>query len=439
MGKGEKTLKVKVRPVKFTTFLAACLAVWMITLSIGSSTALAVGYANRPSTENPLGLQVKSAILIEAESGQILYDVNSDEPLPPASMTKLMTEYLVLREIKEGRLSWDQTIAVSAEAATTLKEESQIFLAAGDTHTVKELYIAMAVGSANDATRALATQIAGTELAFVEKMNETADELGLATAVFASATGFEDTTVISAKDLAKLSRLILVNYPEFLDYSSMQDYKFRERDKDPMVNFNWMLGTNVNKTGLKHLAYEGVDGMKTGFINSAGYNFTGTVKRGDLRFISVVMDTSSMSARFNETRKLYDYGFATFEKKTVLAPKSVVETVEKVKVKKGKQKMVPVVTEKDITFMVKKGATPEIKLIKSDLKPEAELVAPLAAGTVVGTVTYSYTDAETQQTLERTVNLVTSEEAEKAGWLKLMFRAIGEFFSGLFNGIVNLF
>ncbi len=432
-------MKVKVRPVKFMTLLAASLAVWMVTLALGSSTALAVGYDNRPSTENTLGLQVKSAILIEAETGQILYDVNSDEPLPPASMTKLMTEYLVLKEIKEGRLDWEQTVSVSAEAANTLKEESQIFLAAGDTHTVKELYIAMAVGSANDATRALATQIAGTELAFVEKMNETADELGLATAVFASATGFEDTTVISAKDLAKLSRLILINYPQFLEYSSMQDYKFRQRDKDPMVNFNWMLGTNINKTGLKHLAYEGVDGMKTGFIKSAGYNFTGTVKRGDLRFISVVMDTSSMSARFNETRKLYDYGYATFEKKTVLAPKSVVETLETVKIKKGKQKTVPVVTDKDITVMVKKGETPNVELVGSDIKPESELVAPLAAGSVVGTVTYSYTDAETKQTLEKTVNLVTSAESEKAGWLRLMFRAIGEFFSGLFNGIVNLF
>ncbi|WP_224726495.1 D-alanyl-D-alanine carboxypeptidase family protein [Paenibacillus vietnamensis] len=428
-----------VRPVRLMTVIAACLAIWMVVLSLGSTTALAVGYANRPSTENALGLQVKSAILMEAESGQILFDVNSDEPLPPASMTKLMTEYIVLKEINEGRLKWDQTISVTAEAADTLPEESQIFLAAGDTHTVKDLYIAMAVGSANDATRALATHIAGTEQAFVDKMNEMADELGLTTAVFASATGFEDTTVISAADLAKLARLILTQYPEFLEYSSMQDYKFRERDAEPMVNFNWMLGSNVNKSGLKHLAYEGVDGMKTGFINSAGYNFTGTVKKGDLRFISVVMDTATMSARFIETAKLYDYGYNTFEKKTVMAPKTVVESVKTVKIKKGKKKTVPVVTEKDITFMVKKGTEPKIELVKSQVKSEDELVAPIAVGTVVGTVTYNYTDPETNQKLEHTVNLITTEEAEKAGWFRLMFRAIGDFFAGLFNGIVNLF
>ncbi|WP_424769059.1 D-alanyl-D-alanine carboxypeptidase family protein [Paenibacillus sp. sgz302251] len=433
-------LKVMVRrPVRLMTAIAASLAIWMVVLALGSTTALAVGYDNRPSTENPLGLQVKSAILIEEESGQVLFGVNADEPLPPASMTKLMTEYIVLNEIKSGKLAWDQMISVSAEAADTLREESQIFLAEGDQHTVKDLYIAMAVGSANDATRALATHIAGTEQAFVDKMNETADQLGLTTAVFASATGFEDTTVISASDLAKLARLILTEHPDFLDYSKMQDYKFRDRDTDPMVNFNWMLSSNTNKTGLKHLAYEGVDGMKTGFINSAGYNFTGTVKKGDLRFISVVMDTATMSARFVETAKLYDYGYNTFEKKTVLAPKTVVESVQTVKIKKGKQKTVPVVTDEDITFMVKKGAEPKVEPVSSQVKTEDELVAPLPAGTVVGTVTYQYTDDETKQTLEQTVNLVTTEEAEKAGWLRLMFRAIGDFFAGLFNGIVNLF
>lgn len=432
-------MKVMVRPVRMMAIIAASLAFWMVLLTLGSTTALAVGYDNRPSTENPLGLQVKSAILIETESGQVLYDVNSDEPLPPASMTKLMTEYIVLKEIKDGRLKWEQKISVSAEAANTLPEESQIFLAQGDTHTVKDLYIAMAVGSANDATRALATQIAGTEQAFVDKMNETADLLGLDSAVFASATGFEDTTVISASDLAKLARLILTEHPEFLDYSKIQDYKFRERDTKPMVNFNWMLGSNTNKLGFKDLAYEGVDGMKTGFINSAGYNFTGTVKRGDLRFISVVMDTSSMHKRFYETAKLYDYGFNTFEKKTVLAPKSVVETVQSVKIKKGKKKSIPVVTDKDITFMVKKGVEPKIEVVASQVKTEAELVAPIAVGTAVGTVTYKYTDEETKQTIERTVNLITTEEAEKAGWFRLMFRAIGDFFANLFNGIVNLF
>jgi D-alanyl-D-alanine carboxypeptidase (penicillin-binding protein 5/6) len=439
VGKGETTLKEIVRPVRLKSVIAASLAVWMVMLSLGSAVAMANGYQGRPSTKNSLGLQVKAAILIDADSGQVLYEVNAEEPLPAASMTKLMTEYIVLEEISSKRLSWDDVITTSAEAASTPPDGSSVFLAQGDQHTVRDLYKAMAVGSANDATIALASKIAGSEQGLVTKMNEVADQLGLKTAIFTSATGLSDTTVISASDMAKLAQIILSTHPEFLEYSKLQEYKFRERDKDPIVNINWMLGTNTNQTGLKHLAYQGVDGMKTGFINSAGYNFTGTVKQGEQRFISVVMDTATKSARFNETAKMYNYGFSTFEKKTVLPPKSVVETVKTVKIKKGKKKTLPVVTEKDITFMVKKGAEPKIEVVDSKVKTDAELVAPIPVGTVVGTVTYKYTDAETKQELKKTVNLITTEDGQKAGWFRLMFRTIGDFFAGLFNGIVNLF
>jgi D-alanyl-D-alanine carboxypeptidase (penicillin-binding protein 5/6) len=439
VGKGETTLKEMVRPVRLKSVIAASLAVWLVMLSLGSAVAMAKGYEGRPSTENSLGLQVKAAILIDADSGQVLYEVNAEEPLPAASMTKLMTEFIVLEEISNNRLSWDDVITTSAEAASTPPDGSSVFLAQGDQHTVRDLYKAMAVGSANDATIALASKIAGSEAGFVTKMNEVADQLGLKTAIFTSATGLSKTTVISASDMGKLAQIILSKHPEFLEYSKLQEYKFRERDKDPIVNINWMLGTNTNQTGLKHLAYPGVDGMKTGFINEAGYNFTGTVKQGEQRFISVVMDTATKSARFNETAKMYNYGFSTFEKKTVLPPKSVVETVKTVKIKKGKKKTLPVVTEKDITFMVKKGVEPKIEVVANTVKPEAELVAPIPVGTVVGTVTYKYTDAETKQELKKTVNLITTEDGQKAGWFRLMFRAIGDFFAGLFNGIVNLF
>ncbi|MCR2807875.1 D-alanyl-D-alanine carboxypeptidase family protein [Paenibacillus soyae] len=427
------------RPVRWLSVMATSLALWIAVLSLGATSALAVGFDNRPSTENSLGLQVKSAILMEAESGQVLFEVNPDQPLPIASMTKLMTEYIVLNEIKNGRMKWEDIVSVHPEAANTDPSESQIYLAAGDQHSVKDLYIAMAVGSANDATKALAIQVSGSLDAFIEKMNATAAELGLSTAHFTSVTGFEDTTVMSAGDIARLSRHILLEHPDFLKYSSIQEYKFRERDTKPMVNFNYMLGSNVNNEFLRHLAYEGVDGMKTGFINAAGYNFTGTVKKGDIRYISVVMDTATKDARFYETAKLYNYAYATFEKKTVLPPKSVVETVETVKIKKGKQKTIPVVTDKDITFMVTKGAEAKIEMKGYELLPESELVAPIAAGTKVGTVTYTYADQATGKNLDYTVNLVTTEEAEKAGWFKLFFRAIGDFFSNLFNSILDLF
>jgi D-alanyl-D-alanine carboxypeptidase (penicillin-binding protein 5/6) len=145
-----------------------------------------------------------------------------------------------------------------------------------------------------------------------------------------------------------------------------------------------------------------------------------------------------MQERFNETRKLYDYGFNNFEMKTAVAPKAVVETLEKVKVKKGKNKTVPVVTKNDISFLVKKGTEPKFQMLKSEIKDAKELMAPLKKGTTVGTVQYEFTD-ENGKKLQKSVELITAEEVEKASWWRLMFRAIGSFFSGLFKGIVNLF
>ncbi|MFF2484293.1 D-alanyl-D-alanine carboxypeptidase family protein [Paenibacillus sp. NPDC058071] len=430
-------LKAKFSPPRMKSVAVAFMAVWLAVFSAAGAVN-AAGTAGGEWVDNPLGLEVSSAILIDADSGQVVYEVNADEPRPPASMTKLMTEYIVLEEISKKALTWDEIITVSQEAASTPPDGSQIYLAAGDQHSVKDLYIAMAVGSANDATIALASQIGGSEAGFIDKMNETAKELGLTTAHFTSATGLLDTTIISARDMAKLAQTILAKHPEFLEYSNLQKYKFRERDKQPMINWNWMLGANKDVKNFKQFAYEGVDGMKTGYISKAGYTFTGTVKRGDTRYISVVMNTRSKEARFGETAKLYNYAFNTFEKKSVIAPKTVVETLEKTKIKKGVQKTVPIVTESDVTFTVKKNVEPKIEMTGHELMSDSELVAPIKAGQKVGTVTYTYTDDEGKK-IDKTVNLIASEDVKKGGWFRLFFRGIGHFFSGLFDGIVNLF
>lgn len=173
---------------------------------------------------------------------------------------------------------------------------------------------------------------------------------------------------------------------------SLINYKFRERDDKPMINWNWMLKGNKDVTSLKQFAYLGVDGMKTGYIGKAGYCFTGTVKLGDLRLFSVVMDTASEMARFRETKKLYDYGLNSFEVKTIVPLKTVVESVQSVNVKKGKKKTLPVVTDGDISFFVKKGSKPKMEVVGTKLDNEAALTAPVESGTKVGTVTYAYTD-----------------------------------------------
>lgn len=432
---GRRSLIRKSTPIRWKSAVSAFLAIWLLFVALGSHAA--VGAEAKPSI--PIDLKADAAILIDADTGQVLYELNADTPRPPASMTKLMTEYIVLEEISNNRLSWDQTVTTTKEAASTPKDGSQIYLAEGDKHTVEELYIAMAVGSANDATVALASHISGSEQAFAEKMNETAKALGLESAHFTSATGLAETTVISARDMAKLAQIILKKHPEFLKYSSIPSYKFRERDQNPMVNYNWMLGANKDTPSFKPYAYEGVDGMKTGYISAAGYTFTGTVKRGDIRLISVVMGTASKGARFIETAKLYDYAFNNLEKKTAVKANSVVESLESINIKKGVSKKVPVVTGSDISLLVPKGAEPKVELVSKNVPADNELVAPIEKGQKIGTVTFEYKDPNSGATLQRTVDLVAAEEVKKASWWRLLFRGIGDFFVGLFNGIANLF
>nr|WP_223298971.1 D-alanyl-D-alanine carboxypeptidase family protein [Paenibacillus darwinianus] len=427
--------------------VSSFLAVWMVVMTLGTAASYAAsdnksdtgaGVSAAPGGSFTLGDGVAAAILIDAATGQVLYEQNADQPRPPASMTKMMTEYIVLEKIKNKQLTWDTMVTTSKEAASTPVDGSQIYLAEGDQHSVEDLYIAMAVGSANDATIALASHIAGSEAGFVDLMNETAATLGLKTARFTGATGLQADTIITARDTAKLAEIILREDPDFLKYSSIPSYKFRPRDTKPMINWNWMLESNKDVTNFKQFAYEGVDGMKTGYIAESGYNFTGTAERNGMRLISVVMGAKTMQSRFFETAKLFDYGFNNFESKTIVAPKSVVENVKTVKISKGAKTNVAVVTETDVTFLVRKGGESKVEVLETKVKPADELVAPIPAGEPVGTVTYAYTDGSGKQ-LQKTVNLVTSEEAKKGSWWRLMFRGVRNFFAGLFSGIVDLF
>ncbi|MFD1179328.1 D-alanyl-D-alanine carboxypeptidase family protein [Paenibacillus puldeungensis] len=402
-----------------------------------------------PSVQS-LGLQVKSAVLIEPVSGQVLLNVNGDEALPPASMTKMMTEYIVADLVKKGKFKWDDVVTVGKNASETIG--SRIFLAEGDQHTIKELYIAMAVGSANDATVALAEHVAGSEQAFVKMMNDEAKRMGMKTAHFANSTGLDiadmpkefrtpgnQETVMSAMDAAILAKYIVTDHPDFTQFTTIQNYKFRKRDTKPMVNWNWMLEANKNVTNFKQYAYPGLDGLKTGHTKNAGNCFTGTAVRNGTRLISVVMGAKTEGARFVESRKVLDYGFNNFEVKQIVPPKTTVTGAENVTVKKAKNTSIPVVTDQAVSFVVPKGVDTTKIQTKVALAEEGSLTAPLKQGTKVGTVTYSFKAPGLEQTLEKTVNLITAQDAEKAGWFKLLMRAIGDFFRDLFNGIKNLF
>jgi D-alanyl-D-alanine carboxypeptidase (penicillin-binding protein 5/6) len=396
-----------------------------------------------------LQLQARAAILMDAETGQVLYQLNADEPLPPASMAKMMTEYLVEKSVQEGKISWSDVVTVGDNAAKQIG--SRVFLAKGDKHTVEELYKATAIASANDASVQLAEYIAGSEQEFVKLMNQTAREMGLTNTHFINATGLDRAdmpeefrpaenreTEMSARDAAMLAYHIIKEVPQLLETAKIPSLKFRERDDKPTPNWNWMLESNKDVPNFRKFAYPGVDGLKTGHTSRAGNNFTGTALRDGTRLIAVVMQVPggvNDGNRFLETAKLFDYGFNNFEKKSIVEAKQQAGTLP---VKKGKQKQVSAITASDITILVPKGTTVEIA--ETTINELADgLTAPIKAGDHIGTVTYKYPDPVTGETRTGTVDLLAGEDVEKANWFVLLLRSIGGFFSGLFKGIVDMF
>ncbi|MBD7971331.1 D-alanyl-D-alanine carboxypeptidase family protein [Paenibacillus gallinarum] len=412
-----------------------------------TTSAAATSTTAKVPSPDTLGLNVKSAVLMEASTGEILLSVNADQAYAPASMTKMMTEYIVTEKVKQGEISWDDIVTVGKNAAQSVG--SRIYLAEGDQHTVRELYIAMAIGSANDATVALAEYVANSEEEFVKLMNEEAQRMGMTDTHFINSTGLnrddmpeefrpeEDReTVMTAKDVATLTRYIVQDHPDFAEFTSLQSYDFRGKDK--IINWNWMLEANKNITNFKKYAYEGLDGMKTGHTTAAGYCFAGTAERDGMRLISVVMGAETEPGRFTETKKVLDYGYNNFEVKQVVAGKTTVTGAETAPVSKGKESTVPVVTEEAVNFIVPKGTETIEPEFTTNFEGEA-LEAPIEAGTKAGTITYTYKVEGMDEVQEQTVNLVTSEKVEKAGWFRLMFRGIGDFFGDMFDSIKNLF
>lgn len=388
-----------------------------------------------------LKLNVRSAILMEASTGQVLYEMNADEAYPPASMAKMMTEYLVMEAIKNGKLSETELVTTTPNAADVIGSGG--LLALNEQATVDDLFAAMSIYSGNDASVALAERIAGSEEEFAKLMNAKAKEFGLSEkAYFINATGLpradmgkyvpkdlQGDTMLTARDAALIAYNLLKDHKEVLKYTATPSRKFREKDKSPMINWNWMLEGNKENVNLKKYAYQGLDGLKTGSTKEAKYCFTGTAERNGMRLISVVMGAPQEPDRFIETRKVLDYGFTNFEFVPVLNAKQEIEKLKTVNIKKGVATEVPVVTESEIKIIAKKG-TPKEQFgdIVAEPLDESKLVAPITQGQVLGTVKVTYGGKA------YTTNLVASEEVEKGSWFRLFFRAIKDFFVDLFSG-----
>src|SRR5699024_189439 len=400
-------------------------------------------------------LEAESAILVDAETGKVLYAKNADMALPPASMTKMMTEYLVWEAIESGDIDWDTTTQISDYAYEISADEtfSGIGLTQSKDYTVKELYEAMAVFSDNATTIALAELIAGSEGEFVKMMNDKAEEMGLPDYKFVNASGLDNeslgdnypegtdpdaSNMLSARSAALLAYNLVNDFPDALDVSSQTEVEFEDYT---IENLNWMLPHD--SVNFKQFYYEGMDGLKTGHTDSAGYCFTGTAEQNGKRLISVVMKTESESERFEETAKLMDYGFNNFETVELFPKGHQTDDKKTLPVAKGKEDEVAIETDEAISVPIKKGNedkyTLEYTFDEDVLNEDGELTAPIEKGDKVGTAKLVFDGEDygyiSEDMFDHTVDIVAADTVEKNNWFMLTLGAIGDFFSNMFSWI----
>jgi len=410
-----------------------------------------------------LNINADGAILVDAESGKVLYEKNADTVLGIASMTKMMTEYLLLDAIKHGKVKWDQEYQVSdlVYQISQRTDLSNVPLRADGTYKIRELYEAMTIYSANAATIAIAETIGGSETNFVKMMNEKAEKLGLKDFKFVNSTGLnnvdykglqpegtgdDEENVMSARAVAKLAFHLINEYPEVLKTASIPRKTFREGtdDKIDMINWNWMLPE-------LDYGYKGVDGLKTGTTDFAGYCFTSTAMRDGKRFITVVQNAKDANgsggykARFDETKKMLDYAFANTSKEEILPKHYQVKNQKTLPVTKGKDDQVKIYTKSAIDMVISNGEKENYKAVlvldKDKVDKNGKLTAPIKKGEKVGYVKLvpkngekvSFLTEEGQKKVQ--ADVVAAQGVEKSNWFVLMMRGIGGFFGDVWHGI----
>ncbi|HZK54471.1 MAG TPA: D-alanyl-D-alanine carboxypeptidase family protein [Desulfosporosinus sp.] len=359
-----------------------------------------IGFAKvQPVQAAEIETEATSAILMDAATGQILYEKESHKQLAPASVTKLMTLLVAADAVASGKVKLTDTVTGSANAASL--GGSQIYLKPGETFTLEQMLYAIAVGSANDGCVAVAEHINGTHEAFVEEMNKKAQALGLKDTHFVNAYGLPaQGHYTSAFDLAIISREAL-NYPLVRKLTSTKEYDLRD-GKFKLWNTNKLLWW-----------YQGADGFKTGWTNEAKYCLASTVERNGLRLISVVMGVPQVRGHFAESMKIYNYGFAKYEFKE-FAPAA--QKLGVVKVTKGIDAEVNALTEKPLGATVEKGKDKNL-WVETKLNPNTS--APIQKGQKLGEVLL-YRDDQ----LQASVNLIADHAVAKAGLVEQMTRTV---------------
>ena len=350
-----------------------------------------------------MDIPAKGAVLIDVATGQMLYEQNAHEALPPASVTKVMTLLLIMEAIDGGRIRWEDTVTTSSAAAA--KGGSQVYLKEGETMTVADMVKSIAVSSANDCACAMAEHIAGSEAAFVELMNKRAAELGMKDTHFVNCTGLDDDEMAkdhktSAYDIALMSRELLKNHPDIKKYTTIwmdtvRDGAFGLSNTNKLVRF-----------------YQGATGLKTGFTAKAGYCLSASAMREDMELVAVVMGCATSKERFAACKSMLDYGFATY---ALIAPQ---QEKREIPVKLGVAPEVTAVPAGDEAVLIDKGQ-------KAGITQEAEALefvqAPVSKGQRLGTLYIK----SGQQVLKE-IPLVAETAVEKLTFFQIFKSLLGQ-------------
>ena len=340
----------------------------------------------------------KSAYLIDVATGTTLGEFNAHERLAPASVTKVMTMLLIMEAVDSGKIGWEDTVTTSEAAAA--KGGSQIYLKVGEQMTVRDMMKSIAVSSANDCACAMAEHLAGSEAAFVQQMNQRAQELGMADTHFVNCTGLDDGEDArehrtSAHDIALMSRELLKNHPDVRQFTTI-----------------WMDTVRQGAFGLSNTNklirfYPGATGLKTGFTSGAGYCLSASAQRDGMELMAVVMGADSSKTRFNACKQLLDYGFANF----ALVQPDICETPA-VPVELGTAKTVSPQLGEDGTLLVEKSLR---STVTAQVELEETVEAPVSRGQRLGTLTY-----RSGEQILRQIPLVAEQEVPRLSW-KQMF------------------
>ncbi|KMY44117.1 D-alanyl-D-alanine carboxypeptidase [Bacillus sp. FJAT-27916] len=381
----------------------SALLIGIVTLCV-SGPALA---AEKPTTNtSELAPNAKSAILIEMNTGSVIYEKNKDEQLSPASMTKIMTMLLIMEALDKKQITMDEKVRTSEYAASM--GGSQIFLEPGEEMTVEQLLRGIAIGSGNDASVAMAEKLAGSEEEFVKLMNKKVKELGLKDTKFQNATGLPVKDHYStAHDMSVMARELL-KHEEITKFTSLYESYLRENTDKKF----WLVNTNRL---VKF--YPGVDGLKTGFTHEAKYCLTATAKKDNMRVIAVVFGAANPKERNAQVTQMLDYAFAKYQSRLIYKKDMPLAMLT---LEKGQKKKVSLVTSEPVSLLSKKG---EEKLnIRPKIILNKDVQAPVTKGEKLGKVQMLLGDKVVSET-----PLIASEDVKRATWFDLYKRSFGMF------------